>query len=176
MVSNILLAQAETFRPQGRNPNGVRTTSFYHSNIIISYYPSICTIHRQVFVGCRRNPVTHPSTNTTGFANFSIFFQHCDRLSLITGCGRWTGLKYLHIFNELILASQKFGPGRLPKYKSKKKNNVPTILLEQYSFQNLAFDIGGYHTNAGSLRKENNMWASQKVIGGYLLHTGSTKT
>ena len=37
-----------------------------------------------VFVGCRRNPVTHSSTNTTRCAKFSIFFQHCDRLSLIT--------------------------------------------------------------------------------------------
>ena len=39
------------------------------------------------------------------FMGFVIFFQHSDRLSLITGCGRRTRLKYLHIFNKLNLAS-----------------------------------------------------------------------
>ena len=30
-----------------------------------------------VFLECRRIPVTHPSTNTTRYANYSTIFQYC---------------------------------------------------------------------------------------------------
>ena len=35
---------------------------------------------------------------------FISIFQYCDRQSLITGCGRWTGLKYQHMKCEWNLA------------------------------------------------------------------------
>ena len=95
MTPNILpviaLAQAESIRPQGRNPHGVHTTSYYHSNIIISYNPSICN-HLFMFslnVGAFQSPIQE-LTLLNVLTIQKKFIQYFDRQCLIMGCG----LKY----------------------------------------------------------------------------------
>ena len=76
---------------QGRNPHGVHTASLYHSNIIISYYPSICSdlIMFSLDVGAIRSPIQ--VLTLLDVLTIQQFFQYCDRQSLITWCRHHVG-------------------------------------------------------------------------------------
>ena len=82
-----------------------------------------------------------------------LFFQHCDRLSLLMGCGCWTGLKYLYILNELNLAKLEVWTREPPADYSR---NIPSRSLLHISVLNWDRQYIGGHPHS-SIHYEVNM-------------------
>ena len=76
---------------------------------LIDWYWAKLSLDRRFsleFCRCRLRFTYQTLTNTFDPQVYKLqqFFQYCDRQSLITGCGRWTGLKYQHMKCEWNLA------------------------------------------------------------------------